>query len=282
MVPNETLQYQGIVQLLLHFSWKWIGLIAIDNDDGEHFLQVLEPMLSQNGICSAFTERSLSKIGMMGTDELMHEVHNHLPVFLESKAKVVVIYGETTSIIWLANIIWLTATMVPLYVPGYRTPAGKVWITTAQIDFTSNVFQKMLNIKTYRDAVLHGSLSFTIHSNQHLEFQEFLQYIDLSGAKRDGFIKIFWEQAFNCIIPGADGPRENCKTCTGDEELENLPTPVFEMSMTGHSYSIYNAAYAVAHALHKTCSSRSSQRPLEDGCKLALQNIEPWQVTAHH
>ncbi|KAJ6651861.1 hypothetical protein lerEdw1_015986 [Lerista edwardsae] len=87
MVPNEALQYQGIVQLLLYFSWKWIGLIAIDNDEGEHFLQVLEPMLSQNRICSAFTERSLSKIGMMGIDEVMQEVHNHLPVFLESKAK---------------------------------------------------------------------------------------------------------------------------------------------------------------------------------------------------
>ncbi|XP_066487437.1 vomeronasal type-2 receptor 26-like [Tiliqua scincoides] len=278
MVPNEALQYQGIVQLLLHFSWKWVGLITMDNEAGDHFLQVLEPMFSQHGICSAFTERSLSKIGIMGTNELMNEVRNRLPAFLESKANVVVIYGDATSIIWLANIIWLTATMIPLINPRYEPPSGKVWITTAQIDFTSNVFQNILNIKTYHDAVLHGALSFTIHSNEHLGFQEFLQDIDLSGAKRDGFIHLFWEQAFNCVVPNSDGSKNSHRRCTGEEELESLPAPVFEMSMTGHSYSIYNAIYAVALALHNTCSSKSSHRTLEHGCKLALLDIEPWQL----
>ncbi|XP_053216436.1 vomeronasal type-2 receptor 26-like [Podarcis raffonei] len=57
MVPNETQQYVGIIQLLKYFGWKWVGLFAFDNTSGEHFLQTLELMLSQNGICSAFMKR---------------------------------------------------------------------------------------------------------------------------------------------------------------------------------------------------------------------------------
>ncbi|XP_062993146.1 vomeronasal type-2 receptor 26-like [Elgaria multicarinata webbii] len=60
MVPNEALQYQGIVQLLQRFGWKWVGLITLDDEGGERFLQTIEPMLSQNGICSVFTERFLA------------------------------------------------------------------------------------------------------------------------------------------------------------------------------------------------------------------------------
>nr|XP_028560627.1 vomeronasal type-2 receptor 26-like [Podarcis muralis] len=57
MVPNEDLQYAGIIRLLQYFRWKWVGLFVAKYDSGEHFLKILEPLFSQNGICSAFTKR---------------------------------------------------------------------------------------------------------------------------------------------------------------------------------------------------------------------------------
>ncbi|XP_060110804.1 vomeronasal type-2 receptor 26-like [Heteronotia binoei] len=45
-------------------------------------------------------------------------------------------------------------------------------------------------------------------------------------------------------------------TCNGEERLEKLPGPLFEMSMTGYSYNIYNAMYAVAHAVQVMYSSK--------------------------
>ncbi|XP_063158602.1 vomeronasal type-2 receptor 26-like [Candoia aspera] len=48
MVPNENLQYEGIVQLLKHFGWNWIGLLVSEDENGETFLQNLQPKLFQN------------------------------------------------------------------------------------------------------------------------------------------------------------------------------------------------------------------------------------------
>nr|XP_016850834.1 PREDICTED: vomeronasal type-2 receptor 26-like [Anolis carolinensis] len=44
VVPGEAHQYTGIVKLLLHFQWKWIGLLAMDDDKGEKFVETLEDM----------------------------------------------------------------------------------------------------------------------------------------------------------------------------------------------------------------------------------------------
>ncbi|XP_060137120.1 vomeronasal type-2 receptor 26-like [Zootoca vivipara] len=37
LTAQEDLQYEGIISLLLHFKWTWIGVTAMDNDNGERF-----------------------------------------------------------------------------------------------------------------------------------------------------------------------------------------------------------------------------------------------------
>ncbi|XP_060137100.1 vomeronasal type-2 receptor 26-like [Zootoca vivipara] len=54
MVPNEAQQHKGLVQLLQHFRWTWVGLFAVDDDKGNRFLQTIVPTLTQNGICYDF------------------------------------------------------------------------------------------------------------------------------------------------------------------------------------------------------------------------------------
>ncbi|XP_063158969.1 vomeronasal type-2 receptor 26-like, partial [Candoia aspera] len=126
MVPNEDLQYIGVIRLLLHFGWTWIGVFVFDTNNGERFLQKLQPLLSQNGICLAFTQ----KIPQVANFEDLSEVLDAISIISE--------------------------------------------------------FPSMIS-----------------------------------------------------------------ETCSGEENLENLPGPLFEFQMTGQSYSIYNAVYAVAHALQE-------------------------------
>ncbi|XP_015266908.1 PREDICTED: vomeronasal type-2 receptor 26-like [Gekko japonicus] len=262
MVPNEGLQYVGIVQLLLHFRWKWVGLITMDDQSGDHFLQTLEPMLSKNGICSAFTERAATKKNVDIRAETAQILYKNSSV-LESEASAIVVHGETSTIIWLAIIIWLRSLSDFEYTE--RSSAGKVWITTAQIDFTFTSIQTSSDIEMF-----HGALSFTIHSSELTGFQTFLQTVKPPWTNEDGFFKNFWEEEFDCSFPSSRKSAENNELCSGEESLESVPATFFEMSMTGHSYSIYSIVYAMAYALHfMHINDKRTQEPM---------NVEPWQL----
>ncbi|XP_062993124.1 vomeronasal type-2 receptor 26-like [Elgaria multicarinata webbii] len=275
MVPNEALQYQGLVQLLLHFQWKWVGLISTDDNGGHHFLRTMQPLLLQNKICLAFTERVPKKVNAFNNlHEIFYNKQNILTTFMMSKANAVVIHGETSSISWLQFTMKAKGVLQIFSQNNGKASAAKVWITTAQIDFTLHTFQRVTGIDMQ---MFQGAISFTIQSKELQGFPEFLELVHPSWANEDGFIHDFWEQAFSCSLSKSIlvfiGGR-----CTREEMLESLPESFFEVSMTGHSYSIYNAIYTIAHALHIMYSSRANHRSVEDRGKNSLQNLEPWQL----
>ncbi|KAH0624319.1 hypothetical protein JD844_030393 [Phrynosoma platyrhinos] len=125
---------------------------------------------------------------------------------------------------------------------------------------------------------LHGALSFAIHSNEVQGFQKFLQTRNPISEKEDGFIRSFWENVFSCSFLDSTLYNDDEKACTGEEMLESLPSSVFEMSMTAHSYSIYNAVFAVVHALQSMKSSQSKKRANLKGQQQKISNRQSWQV----
>ncbi|XP_061447714.1 vomeronasal type-2 receptor 26-like [Rhineura floridana] len=267
MVPNEAKQHIGIVKLLQHFRWTWIGLGAVDDDKGDRFLETILPILSENGICYDFILR-LAKWNYL--DEMIRlalENWESYAVVFERKVNVFLVYGEPPSF-QVARILLFIAPVM-----GWP-PLGKVWIITSHWDFASVSIQKDWNIETF-----HGSISFTVHSNKPLGFRKFIQMLHPSWAKGDVFIQDFWEQAFSCSLQIFKGQEEKQKkTCTGEEDVETLSGILFETHMTGHSYNVYNAVYAVAHALHAIYKSSSKHRGERE--RLSFQNVQPWQF--HH
>ncbi|XP_053114810.1 vomeronasal type-2 receptor 26-like [Hemicordylus capensis] len=261
MVPNEAHQYMGIIQLLLHFRWTWVGLFVMDGERGECFLQTLEPLLSQNGICSAFTERipTQADVHTMSDDKLSNI---YLP-FTDSNVNTFILYGGPMTILGLISFMFL----------GDPECKGKTWIMTDQVDFALTGLQRSFNFQLFQ-----GTIYFTIHQNEPLGFQQFLETIKICWTQGDGFLKDFWEQAFDCSFLNPSVPEEDNKACTGEEKLASLPAAIFEMHMTSHSYNIYKAVYAVAHILHAMDSSRSNHRTMVGGKAITIQNLQPWQL----
>ncbi|XP_015268952.1 PREDICTED: vomeronasal type-2 receptor 26-like [Gekko japonicus] len=268
MGPNEAQQYTGIIQLLQYFGWTWVGLFAVDDDSGEHFFQALEPLFSKHGICLAFTKRIPNQINW----DTLHELHNfmstiYLP-FRDTKASTFIFYGESRTIISLNGFLFLAD-----HSSKENTSFRKVWIITAQVDFALTGIQRNWDFRVFQ-----GALSFRIHSNEPLGFQNFLKKIKPYWEQKDGFLKEFWEQAFGCSLLDSHEAEVEDTLCTGEEWLDSLPGHSFEMRMTGHSYSIYNAIYAMAYALHTMCTSMSNHREILWGKNLEFHHLHPWQL----
>uniref|UniRef100_A0A8D2Q9L4 G-protein coupled receptors family 3 profile domain-containing protein n=1 Tax=Varanus komodoensis TaxID=61221 RepID=A0A8D2Q9L4_VARKO len=268
MVPKEMVQYAGIRSLLLHFRWTWIGVIVMDTDTGERFVQTALPFFSRSGICFAFIEKSRTLTFVDKIEDILEQGVKIYAKVLNSRANVFMAYGESYSVAFLR---WLPS--LSEAEQESNMSKGNVWIMTAQMEFTSFVYQRSLDIE-----ITHGALSFSTHSNDLPEFQQFIKRRNPSNTMGDGFISFFWQQAFSCALPNQGVHDIGGDLCTGEEKLENLPGTFFEMSMNGHSYSIYNAVHAVAHALHAMSSSRCRHRKIGNGQGLQPLNQEQWQV----
>ncbi|XP_066486009.1 vomeronasal type-2 receptor 26-like [Tiliqua scincoides] len=278
MVPNESHQYRGIVHLLQHFQWTWVGVVTYNDDNGEKFVRTMLKMLSEHGICAAFSKRIPALSQFTETAEILETadvINPHLAQILELINSEVTIYvvnadfQATTGLKWAIYLYTLLEGMTVSFV-------GKVWILTSQWDFSSLTVHRDFDIQ-----VFHGALSFAIHSNRVLGFSEFLQSLHPKSQEGDDFIRNFWEGAFNCSFSHSDDGEDSRDPCTGQERLEDLPGTFFEMSMTGQSYSIYNAVHAVAHALQKMFSFRAEHRSVVDKRRLSSPHPQWSQIQLH-
>nr|XP_056720119.1 vomeronasal type-2 receptor 26-like [Euleptes europaea] len=268
MFPNQAHQNMGIIHMLLYFEWTWIGVITLSDETGERFVQDLVPLLSQNGICFDFIVAvpsvAFSNEIAMGVAEGVEKYK----VIMGSTASVLVVRTEIYTMIVLRFFLQLPELEdIPI------KATGKIWIMTAQIDFTSLPFQRDWDI-----SFIHGSISFAIHSVELSGFRKFLQKKNLHSEKDDGFIRDFWQQAFLCSFSDSTVDEKDGETCTGEEKLEALPASVFETTTTAHSYSIYNGVYAVAHALQTMQSSRLKSTATGHGGEWNHLYQEWWQL----
>ncbi|XP_060110805.1 vomeronasal type-2 receptor 26-like [Heteronotia binoei] len=268
MVPNEAQQYKGILQLILHFRWTWIGFITTDDERGERFQHAMVPLFYQNGICVAFISELRQNSMISSYFGMMEYALKHYGIVMESKADTVVLFGDTCTLSFIRFVLKLSE-------DGFTTAKtkGKVYIMNIQMDFTSYFYQR-----DWGNMILHGAMSFTVHTNEPPGFHQFLQSRKHLRTKGDGFIRDFWEQAFLCEFSESQVKKDFDKNCTGEEKLESLPADVFEMSMTGTSYTIYNAVYAVAHALHDLYSSPYGHRRMLKRKKYSLFRQPLWQL----
>ncbi|KAG8140935.1 hypothetical protein E2320_003576, partial [Naja naja] len=93
MVPKEEHQYTGIIQLLLHFGWTWIGAFTYDKNKGEHFLQKMHLLLSQNGICLAFMQKIPQQALFEKLSEFLDLISIIFNILIDQKANVFLVYA---------------------------------------------------------------------------------------------------------------------------------------------------------------------------------------------
>ncbi|XP_015268213.1 PREDICTED: vomeronasal type-2 receptor 26-like [Gekko japonicus] len=138
MIPNESHQYMAMIRLLLHFGWTWVGLFVVDVASGAHFLKVVEPLLSQNGICSSVTGRIPQQTNWNNVGDVNVFLADIYIPFEENRTHTFVLYGEALTI----NIMMF---LLLMGVPGYkeRESLRKLHLSLQGISFNNSAGERV-------------------------------------------------------------------------------------------------------------------------------------------
>ncbi|XP_070588487.1 vomeronasal type-2 receptor 26-like [Erythrolamprus reginae] len=256
---NEFPQNVALIQLLLYFQWNWVGLLAHENDYGEHLISSLMPMLKEKEICLAFAE--VLKSDFFSTTWLgLINMYNSW-----SAAEIIILFGDTHNFGNMVNAVNFDK-------KESKESSSKLWVLTCHWKVTMVDPVAMLSVIN----PFHGALHFR-DTEDIPEFSHFLSSLDLFNSQVDLPLLQWWEKVFYCTNykPGKIYPKWKTK-CTGKENVHHLKMYTFERTMMGESYNIYNAVYALAHALHAMVGSRAQLTRMRLGKKSS--DVQSWQI----
>ncbi|XP_055462599.1 vomeronasal type-2 receptor 116-like, partial [Psammomys obesus] len=216
---------EAMVSLLIHFSWMWVGLVIQDDDQGRQFLLDVREEMQRNGVCVAFVNMIPENMQLF-----MTRVEKYYHQIITSSANVVIIYGEVNSTLEVSFKHW------------EYLGTQKTWVSTSQwdditreSDFSPTAFHRTFTFSQH-----HGGISALPNFLDRMKFSKDTHYF---SPERLGWMYT------NCSIL-----KSNCKTqshCTFNNTWELVAWHRFDMAINDECYNIYNAVYAVAHALHE-------------------------------
>ncbi|XP_048223582.1 vomeronasal type-2 receptor 116-like [Perognathus longimembris pacificus] len=225
MAPKDTSMATAMVSLLLYFSWNWVGLLTLEDENGLWILLALKEQMAKNRVCIGF-EIPFPKYALSDLLNAMR-LYNQIN---KSSANVLIIYGDNEAL------VHLLMSMEQYFIKG------KVCIVNSQWDFSMTRRYFMLGL-------FHIPLIFSHHHPEVSGFTDFVKAVNPSKYIEDFFLARLWFLSFNCSDCESD-----CVTwenCLHEASLDWFPRHIFDMTMSGDSYNIYNAVYAVAQALHE-------------------------------
>ncbi|KAF7236070.1 hypothetical protein EYD10_17130 [Varanus komodoensis] len=251
MVPEEGIQYPGIVRLLRHFRWTMVGLISLNTENGDKFMRTLKSELLRNGICVIFSH----SISQLKSAEIPVKVHSlqkliEINVFVYFEEFLFTLYG----LLLLERAIEIV--MQPVN--------GKVWITTTLCDFTLALAYGKHDFQH-----VHAYFSFLPQTSKRINYHGFK---DFYVGMHDLMMRTFKCSYSNHVLSVKEWTR-----CRENRKLEDLPQVDKERTLSLDSSFSYNTVQAVAHAVDAAVSSRPRRNDKEGGGRIGVHRLHPWQ-----
>ncbi|XP_013360494.1 PREDICTED: vomeronasal type-2 receptor 116-like [Chinchilla lanigera] len=250
MSPKDAFLALGMVSLMLHFSWTWVGLVIAEGQKGLQFLSDLKEEMNRSRICVAFVKMISSTAMLHFSDRPTHDLWTQET----SPANVVIMYFDPSE------------SDAGFYTGQYLV-TWRVWVTNSQ--WHAATFGNNLIIDSF-----HGTIIFSNQREEISGFKTFIHTATPSKYPEDIYLTMFWAINFDCILSNFDCALKNCPP---NASLTCLPASHFDLTMSEESYNIYNAVYAVAHALHGVLLQHVQKQPSKNG---EWKGFSPWQL--HH
>ncbi|XP_036392190.1 extracellular calcium-sensing receptor-like [Megalops cyprinoides] len=250
-VPSDLFQVRGLVRLVTHFGWRWVGAVGTEDDYSRYGIQAFSEQLRERGGCLAF----YSTLPKVPSPERLRQIADTLEA---SRARVVIAFSTE------GQLYDLLAEVARRNLTGWQWVASEAWVTAT-----------LLSAPRFH-SVLTGTLGFAFRSASIPGLGDFLLQIRPSPRPESVFVNMFWEEMFSCRLgfhgelPAGPGPVP--PVCTGAEELRGRNSIYTDVSQLRVSYNVYKAVYAIAHALHQLLQcDHNGQATGNRACKTGTQ-----------
>uniref|UniRef100_A0A8C6S5H8 G-protein coupled receptors family 3 profile domain-containing protein n=1 Tax=Neogobius melanostomus TaxID=47308 RepID=A0A8C6S5H8_9GOBI len=244
-IPSDYFQAKALAALVKRFNWRWIGAIQSDNDYGRNGVSAFIQEVEKLGICVVF-------VGTVLRTYPMDKILSVVDMIKQSTVKVILAFVPE------GDFHPLMLEIVKQNISGIQWIASEAWITAARPS-TPEMYQSF-----------GGALGFVVHKRAIPKLKPFLTEINPYANPEAAFVKEFWGVVTGCSPP-VNG--ETKGFCTGNETLHNSHV-FFDVTQLRVSYNVYNAVYAVAHALHKMLFCQPASQETNNMCK-NVTNVSP-------
>ncbi|XP_031747607.1 vomeronasal type-2 receptor 26 [Xenopus tropicalis] len=213
-VPNEYLQFEVIVQLLIHFKWTWVGIISSDDiSNHKASLELIKEMKNQ-GICIEYH----IVIPVSANVNMSHI----LKLIQQSTATVIILYCTLLQIMNLTK-LWRT---------DESQITGKVFVTSVAL----NAIDDYIYMESF--LTLNGSLLISVHKGEIPGFMSYLFHRDWGRMPDKNFVNNF-KMFLKCFTVPSNDSQSRCLL------FHNWKNTNYVTSV------IYNTVHILAQALHQ-------------------------------
>uniref|UniRef100_A0A6I8S877 G-protein coupled receptors family 3 profile domain-containing protein n=1 Tax=Xenopus tropicalis TaxID=8364 RepID=A0A6I8S877_XENTR len=247
-IPSDEFQAIGLAQLVSHFGWTWVGLLAVDTDYGQFGIQLVKQEIVKAGACVAFSEDIV-------TGKPNRNAPHIAQVIKASTAKVVIVISADYDLLIVQEEL-LT-----------QNVTGRIWIASEAWATSTLLSDKKLQ------AILVGTIGFAIHGGLISGFPEYFKSLSPFDHLYDAFIREFWEQAFSCKWLDDLADNTTFRGCTGNEKMESLKMKI-DIRIT---LNVYSAVYAFAWALKNLIDCKPGTGPDGPPC-FAFQCLPSFSI----
>ncbi|XP_073402819.1 extracellular calcium-sensing receptor-like [Dendrobates tinctorius] len=256
-VPSDAFQSLGLAKLFLHFGWTWVGLLAMDNDYGQQGIQMVRQEIIKGGACVAFAENIMLNKPDRNAPRIVK-------VIKESNVKVIIIFSTDV------DLVPVLEEMLRHNVTNKTFVASEAWSTSSFHSIEK--FSRLLS----------GTIGLAFYSGSIPGLGRFLKSVHPNSSLEKDWIKIFWEQSFNCKFPLGRTMTNVSNTilndCTGQENLQNIKSSFTDVSNLRTTYNVYTAVHVVAKALEDLNNCGLMQGPLSQHICPDIHLLHPWQL----
>uniref|UniRef100_A0A4W6D6A6 G-protein coupled receptors family 3 profile domain-containing protein n=1 Tax=Lates calcarifer TaxID=8187 RepID=A0A4W6D6A6_LATCA len=219
-VPSDRFQVIGLVQLMKHFDWRWVGIIYSPGLYSEEGTSEFVKEAEKEGVCVEY-RLPYSKIYENYFNTIVQTLR-------ESSSKVVLLF---LSLSYTKSFL---SEIENYNITGKQWVGSESWITQADL------------ASVERKNILQGAIGFALPQASIPGLGEFLLSLKPSDEPQSAIIKAIWETFFDCSF----SPSNTSTMCTGTEDLRTVSSDYTDVAYFRAENNVYKAVYLVAYALH--------------------------------